>query len=519
MSTSVAHLNSIAHGPTGTGTGTGTGEPNTMGEATAPLMRFLLNGRNASFFATWYASEAVCLGMFRLLPPIPRQLVMALIWSATNFRAKDIKALIKLHTHASHADFERRISPLVALGILSINTHKGIPYVHMHPGFRHGLRNALANGGKSNAFGVSYVVTENDGSVEPPPSVEELVEHGNNVWEGMLKYMVSSRLDAPGSDSDRPEQAVLDLLLESGLMSEATNKRSGRFTLQITSKGFQFLLEDRLAQIWQVLMYYVGIKTAKARHGGDDGVEILKLFFTLGNMQLGRAYSASALPAAQSPVLDDLEAYGLIYRRPALPSGKRHDQFYPTGLATTLCAGSGAVDGGVHEGGKGFLILETNYKVYAYTSNELEIAILNLFVDIRVRYPNLIVGKLERDTVKRAMEEGITASQIISYLSTHAHPQMQKNNPLLPITVVDQLHLWDKERNRLNIDEGVLFKLRQKHLYEDAVSHAKTLGSLIYHSDANRQSTGFVGNVFVSTFAAGPLRDYLNARRAEHEMY
>lgn len=105
---------------------------------------------------------------------------MALIWSATNFRAKDIKALIKLHTHASHAEyvpspfrnslppsqasppliltssartfpsrlvsFERRISPLVALGILSINIHKGIQYVHMYPGFRHGLRNALANG-------------------------------------------------------------------------------------------------------------------------------------------------------------------------------------------------------------------------------------------------------------------------------------------------------------------------------------------------------------------------------------
>lgn len=148
-----------------------------------------------------------------------------------------------------------------------------------------------------------------------------------------------------------------------------------------------------------------------------------------------------------------------------------------------------------------------------------------------------------------------SCDQIISYLSTHAHPQMHKNvsvdccrsglvhvscdlsqNPLLPITVVDQLHLWDKERNRLNIDQGqflvfflvksaqsllsgVLFKLRQKHLYEDAVSHAKTLGSLIYHSDSNRQSTGFMGNVFVSTFAAGPLRDYLNTRRAEHEMY
>lgn len=46
-------------------------------------------------------------------------------------------------------------------------------------------------------------------------------------------------------------------------LADRTNKRSGRFTLQITSKGFQFLLEDRLAQIWQVLMYYVGIKTVR----------------------------------------------------------------------------------------------------------------------------------------------------------------------------------------------------------------------------------------------------------------
>lgn len=159
MSTSVAALNRIATGPTGpngnvpstsaanhfstaapTSTdanGRNRGEPGDgMGEATAPLMRFLLNGRNASFFATLYASEAVCLGMFRcvgrdeeglttapsshfkssridvilsrLLPPIPRQLVMSLIWSATNFRAKDIKALIKMHTHASHAEYVLR---------------------------------------------------------------------------------------------------------------------------------------------------------------------------------------------------------------------------------------------------------------------------------------------------------------------------------------------------------------------------------------------------------------------------
>jgi hypothetical protein len=125
----------------------------------------------------------------------------------------------------------------------------------------------------------------------------------------MLKYMVSSRLDAFGAGAveDRPEQEVLDLLVESGLMGEtyvfssltrprhdtptkvltsrrillcvdtwssrdSTNRRSGRSTLQISSKGFQFLLENRLAQIWQVLMFFVAAKTV-----GCVGVSYLRI--------------------------------------------------------------------------------------------------------------------------------------------------------------------------------------------------------------------------------------------------
>ena len=43
--------------------------------------------------------------------------------------------------------------------------------------------------------------------------------------------------------------------------------------------------------------------------------------------------------------------------------------------------------------------------------NELEIAILNLFVDIKIRYKNMVVGKLDRKNVKAAMEKGISANQ------------------------------------------------------------------------------------------------------------
>lgn len=45
-------------------------------------------------------------------------------------------------------------------------------------------------------------------------------------------------------------------------------------------------------------------------------------------------------------------------------------------------------------------------------ANELEIAILNLFVDIKIRYRNLVVGKLDRQHVKAAMEKGISAYQV-----------------------------------------------------------------------------------------------------------
>lgn len=75
------------------------------------------------------------------------------------------------------------------------------------------------------------------------------------------------------------------------------------------------------------------------------------------------------------------------------------------------------------------------------------------------RFPNLVVGILTRDSVRQALRGGITAEQIIGYLMQHAHPQMLKNEVKqpLPPTVVDQIKLWELERNRLTYSDGVLY--------------------------------------------------------------
>lgn len=104
------------------------------------------------------------------------------------------------------------------------------------------------------------------------------------------------------------------------------------------------------------------------------------------------------------------------------------------------------------------MIVETNYRVYAYTDSNLQVALIGLFTELMYRFPNLVVGVITRDSVRQALKGGITADQIIGYLKQHSHSQMQTEgkNPLPP-TVVDQVKLWELERNRLTYDEGVLY--------------------------------------------------------------
>ncbi|KAL9714490.1 RNA polymerase II transcription factor B 52 kDa subunit [Leucoagaricus gongylophorus] len=184
-------------------------------------------------------------------------------------------------------------------------------------------------------------------------------------------------------------------------------------------------------------------------------------------------------------MLEDLRDYGLIWQR--RPNSRR---FSPTRLGTTLTSSSlplpttTGADSGPKEG---FIVLETNYRIYAYTDNPLQTAVLNLFVSLKYRFPNLVVGMITRDSVKKALMNGITADQIISYLVTHAHPQMRKNNPLLPVTVQDQIRLWELEKNRLKSSEGYLYtSFTSQADYELVLNYARQLDVVLWENATKR---------------------------------
>lgn len=245
-----------------------------------------------------------------------------------------------------------------------------------------------------------------------------------------------------------------------------------------------------------------------------DSVEVLSFLFMLGSLELGRVYNVGNLTDSQRQMLPYLVDFGLVY----IPrSSTRH--FFPTRLATTLTSDASALrsvaagfDAALSAAGgaKGFIIIETNYRLYAYTDSPLQIAVLSLFTRFKTRYPNMVSGRVTRASVGNAIAHGITSDQIITYLTTHAHPQLVKTatihgGPILPPTVVDQIRLWQIENERMQAHPGFLFRdFDSQKEYEGCVKYADEIGVLVWKSDAKRM-------FFVTRHEQ--LRDYIKSRK------
>lgn len=224
-------------------------------------------------------------------------------------------------------------------------------------------------------------------------------------------------------------------------------------------------------------------------------VDVLSFLFMLGSLELGQDYSKANLSPTQTQMLDDLADFGLVHQ-----TSHSSQRFFPTRLATTLTSDSSALansgnfsssslrsGGAPLSEGSGFILIETNYRIYAYTNSPLQIAILQLFCRLSTRYPNMVAGKITRESVRRAVGMGITSDQIISFLGTYAHPQMRKDNPVLPATVVDQIKLWQIENERMKATPGYLLNgFATQAEYDGACEYAREIGVLAWSNDEKR---------------------------------
>ncbi|KAL4218851.1 General transcription factor IIH subunit 4 [Mactra antiquata] len=199
----------------------------------------------------------------------------------------------------------------------------------------------------------------------------------------------------------------------------------------ITPGGFQFLLMDTPSQIWFFMLQYLDMVDSR----GLDLVECLSFLFQLSFSTLGKDYSTESMSEGQQRFLQHLREFGLVYQRK-----RKEKRYYPTRLAINLASGLSSITSD-----------------YNRKDSPLNIALLALFSEMLYRFPNMAVANLTRDSVRAALIRGITAEQIISFLRTRAHQEMAKEGPALPPTIIDQLRLWELERDRFKFNDGVLY--------------------------------------------------------------
>ena len=130
-------------------------------------------------------------------------------------------------------------------------------------------------------------------------------------------------------------------------------------------------------------------------------------------------------------------------------------------------------------------MVETNFRLYLYTGSPLWRTAVQSFAQLLYVLPNLLVAQLTRESILSARAHGLRVDTIVAFLRRAAHGRMHDyhaKNPdkgLLPETVVDQLNLWAREKERVHVAPAVVFDLFESlELFDEMKQHAEDMRAL-----------------------------------------
>ena len=397
------------------------------------------------------------------------------------------------------------------------------------------------------------------------PSFDELESFTQKRWNSVLHYLVGERY------YEQPPAAIIQFLEQTGLMNAETKHLKKRrnsdlrkdyhdkneeeeykstTTLEITSKGYEFMLCDVHVQVWRFVLQYLNLlnNPKKTR-------EAILFLICLSYCKVGAVYPMSALSKITKSFCKDFCKFGLVYV--CRVGGCK--MFLPTKVAVNLIVGSlnntedyceddcmGTDDNKGEDNlttteigrrvkiiGVGpysheninpppttqsairtlcraleaplslntppsdhiAIIVQTNFQVCAYTTSTVHISMLGLFCEERTfrRLPNVVFFRITRDTVKRAFQLGITAGQILIFLKMHAHPHLREGGAndtalqLIPSNVEDQIILWDRERRRVKFTQVYKLLCRNKDEFEAFRTYATNRNYFAWGNASNRE--------------------------------
>uniref|UniRef100_A0A0E0KWW5 RNA polymerase II transcription factor B subunit 2 n=1 Tax=Oryza punctata TaxID=4537 RepID=A0A0E0KWW5_ORYPU len=406
-----------------------------------------------------YDSAFICEAVLRSLPPLAKKYALQMLYVSAPVAAAAMEEWVLDEYAAKHrVAIDRLLQLRVFVEVR--DRRKEVSY-KMNQKFQGNMQKYLVDGGSLPREPIPSSVTAR------LPTLAELESFALEQWEVrmtkaycfLLQLINSSQVERGTSFSSSMMRTF-----QRGLLSS----RDGEAP-RLTENGFQFLLMETNAQLWYIMREYI----SSAEERGVDPTELISFLLELSFHTLGEAYSLNTLTDVQRNAIRDLAELGLV----KLQQGRKDSWFIPTKLATNLSASLS--DSSSNK--EGFVVVETNFRMYAYSTSRLHCEILRLFSRVEYQLPNLIVGSITKESLYGAFENGITAEQIISFLQQNAHPRVADKIPAVPENVTDQIRLWETDRNRVDMTLSHLYEdFPSKDMFEQCCDYARDHGCLLW---------------------------------------
>lgn len=414
-----------------------------------------------------------CKALFQALSPLSKAIIMRLIFFE---KPVELRLLQSWMSADGLPELERSLEVLAELRILVIEVvlEQEASLVSINPYFRGSFRYALNNTEEPWLIGGHRVPNTED----EPPTAEELDEYSASSWEKVLYFLLSADMETSVPDS------VKNFMFQTGIMQR---RPEDPLQVSITAKGYDYMLKDFHSQVWAFVM-------ESLNRASQYQEEIISFIFMLSYCNLGSSYPVIALTKIQRLLLSEFCNLGIVYR-----NGPKATHFYPCRIAIEMLCKSASAE--KHSSAIASsvnvplnhrnisIIVETNFQVIAYLSNDLHLWMICLFIDARtmVRFQNMVIGSITRESAKESFSIGIRASQIIDFLETHAHPLAKKRQKQVPENVADQLVLWELEKLRITVNDAIVIDVKEiaggdrlTVLFENLWEQAKVLKVLLW---------------------------------------
>ncbi|MES1919637.1 RNA polymerase II transcription factor B 52 kDa subunit [Bonamia ostreae] len=285
---------------------------------------------------------------------------------------------------------------------------------------------------EKNIFCAAKSILTNDGMLKTLKTIKTSNKQKteNKNWEKILSVIINKPTQFSNPKQKREIFAILEFLkiLKNG---------------QITEEGKRFLLQNSKTRKWKIIFGYL------QRTRFDDNSLIDGLIFILSqNLPQNdqTVFPQNDLNSTQKEIARAFENFGFLESVSVDPS---RFCYRPTFVLKNLFSANRK---------NGFLVVETNFKIYGYTENDVHSFELGLFARINKKLPGFVSASITRESVIDAIKSNLSADLVVDYLRSNSR-QLPKSNfeDLVPSNIIAQIRLWGKQLNRCEFGEAVLF--------------------------------------------------------------